>query len=200
MTDSMHDSQRWEEVNARLAEFDTRLANNFAPSTEEQDERLRQRTRQWAAMPEQLQSDDWIEVLTFSLSGETYAVESGHVSLVMPLSQYTPLPGTPPHVLGIVNVRGRVVSVLDLRVLLELPMSGLSDKNFLAILHGFGMEFGVLVDRVLGINQIHRSSLQAEVANLSGIRAAYLLGVTPDQWTVLDGARLLSDPTMRINN
>jgi len=200
MTDSMHDSQRWEEVNARLAEFDRRLANDFAPSIEERDERLRQRTRQWAAMPEQLQSDDGIEVLTFSLSGETYAVESGHVSLVMPLSQYTPLPGTPSHVLGIINVRGRVVSVLDLRVLLELPISGLSDKNFLAILHGFGMEFGVLVDRVLGIDQIHRSSLQAEVANLSGIRAAYLLGVTPDQWTVLDGARLLSDPTMRINN
>lgn len=200
MTDSMHDSQRWEEVNARLAEFDRRLANDFAPSIEERDERLRQRTRQWAAMPEAAQSDDWIEVLTFSLSGETYAVESGHVSLVMPLSQYTPLPGTPPHVLGIINVRGRVVSVLDLRVLLELPMGGLSDKNFLAILHGFGMEFGVLVDRVLGIDQIHRSSLQAEVANLSGIRAAYLLGVTPAQWTVLDGARLLSDPAMRINN
>ncbi|WP_313026116.1 chemotaxis protein CheW [Pseudomonas lopnurensis] len=200
MTDSMHDNQRWEQVNARLAEFGRRLAADFAPGAEERDERLRQRTRQWAATPEATQSDDWIEVLTFSLSGETYAVESEHVALVMPLSQYTPLPGTPRHVLGIVNVRGRIVSVLDLRVLLELPMSGLSDKNFLAILHGFGMEFGVLVDRVLGIRQIHRSSLQAEVANLSGIRAAYLLGVTPDQWTVLDGARLLSDPSMRINN
>src|SRR5690606_772316 len=200
MSDSMHDGERWMDVNARPAELDRRLANDFAPSTEERDEQLRQRTRQWAAMPEEAQSDDWIEVLAFSLGGETYAVESEHVALVMPLPQYTPLPGLPPHVLGIVNVRGRVVSVLDLRVLLELPISGLSDKNFLAILHGFGMEFGVLVDRVLGIDRLHRSSLQAEVANLSGIRAAYLLGVTPDQWTVLDGARLLSDPTMRINN
>lgn len=200
MTDSMNDSQRWEEVNAKLAEFDKRLATGFAPSAEERDERLQERTRQWAAMPEETQSDDWIEVLAFSLSGETYAVESEHVALVMPLSQYTPLPGTPPHVLGIVNVRGRVVSVLDLRVLFELPCGGLSDKNFLAILQGPQMEFGVLIDRVLGINHIHRNTLQTEMANLSGIRAAYLLGVTSNQWTVLDGARLLGDPNMRINN
>ncbi|MNJ03728.1 hypothetical protein D3C73_1641700 [compost metagenome] len=60
------------------------------------------------------------------------------------------------------------------------------------------MEFGLLIDRVQGITRIQRDSLQGGLANLSGIRANYLLGVTPDQWTVLDGVRLLGDPSLRI--
>ncbi|NQD95809.1 purine-binding chemotaxis protein CheW, partial [Pseudomonas sp. CrR25] len=127
-----------------------------------------------------------------------YAIESEHVAEVMPLAQFTPLPGTPPHVLGIVNVRGHIVSLVDLRVLFELPISGLSDKNFMAILRSSEMEFGLLIDRVQGIARLRRDALQGELANLSGIRAAYLLGVTAEQCTVLDGERLLGDPSLRV--
>ncbi|WP_043238375.1 chemotaxis protein CheW [Stutzerimonas azotifigens] len=198
MNGSESDDQRWADMLRRLADFDRRLQGGFAPAAEERDQRLLERTRAWAVAPEAEQPDGWLEVLAFNLGGETYAVASEHVALVMPLSQYTPLPGTPPYVLGIVNVRGRIVSVLDLRVLFELPNEGLSDKNFLAILQGPEMEFGLLIDRVLGIRHIHRDALQKQVANLTGIRSAYLLGVTAGQWTVLDGARLLDDPGMRV--
>lgn len=198
MTDSLSGDDHWAEIRQRLAEFDQRLNAGFEPDAATLEARLRERTQKWAAVPETEQPDGWLEALAFSLSGETYAIASEHVSLVMPLAQYTPLPGTPPHVLGIVNVRGRIVSVLDLRVLFELPIGGLSDKNFLVVLQGPEMEFGLLIDRVLGIKQIQKAALQQEVANLSGIRSAYLLGVTADQWTVLDGARLLGDPEMRV--
>src|SRR5690606_23225 len=96
------------------------------------------------------------------------------------------------------NVRGHIVSVLDLRVLFELPRGGLSDKNFLVVLQSPAMEFGLLIDRVLGVTRIDRGMVQTELASLSGVREAYLLGVTPEQWTVLDGARLLGDPSLRV--
>lgn len=198
MAESLNKDGHWAEIHLRLAELGQRLDTGFKPDAATLEARLRERTQKWAAMPEAEQGGGWIETLTFSLSGETYAVESEHVSLVMPLSQYTPLPGTPPHVLGIVNVRGRIVSVLDLRVLFDLPIGGLSDKNFLVVMQGPEMEFGLLIDRVLGVKQIQTAALQQEVANLSGIRSAYLLGVTADQWTVLDGARMLGDPAMRV--
>jgi purine-binding chemotaxis protein CheW len=102
-------------------------------------------------------------------------------------------------VLGIVNVRGHIVSVLDLRVFFELPIEGLSDKNYLVVLRNQDMEFGLLADRIRGIEQIPRDSLQAGLANLTGIRANYLLGVTAEQTTVLDGARLLGDPNLRVH-
>lgn len=193
------DEQRWAALRARLLEFERRIAEGFAPSAQERDARLSQRTREWAvAVPEE-RPEAWLEVLSFSLGEEHYAVETRHVAQVLALAQFTPLPNTPPFVLGIVNVRGHIVSVVDLRVLFELPISGLSDKNFLVILQGPEMEFGLLIDRVCGIQAIERETLQSGLANLTGIRASYLLGITPGQWTVLDGARLLADPSLRID-
>ncbi|MDO8698259.1 MAG: chemotaxis protein CheW [Pseudomonas sp.] len=190
--------QRWDLIRERLAEFERRIDAGFAIAPQEREARLQARTREWAKNVTQEDPDAWLEVLCFKLSDEVYAIETEHIASVLPLPQFTPLPNTPPFVLGIVNVRGHIVSVLDLRVFFELPIAGLSDKNFLAILQGPQMEFGLLIDRVEGIVQIKRDSLQSGLANLSGVRASYLLGVTTEQWTVLDGARLLGDPSLRI--
>ena len=198
MSEPLKQDQRWEQIRQRLAQFERRLAGGFAVDAEERDLRLLERTRQWATVVEEEQTDGWLEVLSFSISGELYAIESEHVAEALPLAQYTPLPGTPPYVLGIVNVRGHIVSLLDLRVLFELSISGLSDKNFMVILRSSEMEFALLIDRVLGITRIRQEALQGKLANLSGVRAAYLLGVTAEQWTVLDGARLLGDPSLRV--
>ncbi|WP_443190778.1 chemotaxis protein CheW [Pseudomonas indica] len=192
------DAAAWTRIRQSLDELERRIESGFALSAGEREQRLLERTREWARRPEQEVPDAFLEVLAFSLGGETYAVESRHVAEVLPLAQYTPLPGTPAYVLGIVNVRGRIVSVLDLRILFELPVSGLADKNFLVVLQDESMEFGLLVDRVLGIQPLEKATLQSGMASLTGVRASYLLGVTPTQWTVLDGARLLGDASLRV--
>jgi purine-binding chemotaxis protein CheW len=191
--------ERWTQLRERLAEFGRRIDQEFSADPGEHQERLLQRTREWARSVEETRPDSLIELLSFTLGEELYAIETGHVGAVLPLPHFTPLPGTPPFVLGIVNVRGHIVSVLDLRVFFELPIEGLSDKNYLVVLRNQEMEFGLLADRIRGIEQIPRDSLQAGLANLTGIRANYLLGVTAEQTTVLDGARLLGDPNLRIH-
>ncbi|WJN57286.1 chemotaxis protein CheW [Pseudomonas sp. SO81] len=191
--------ERWTQLRERLAEFEQRIDQEFSADPGEHQERLSQRTREWARSVEETRPDSLIELLSFTLGEELYAIETGHVGAVLPLPHFTPLPGTPPFVLGIVNVRGHIVSVLDLRVFFELPIEGLSDKNYLLVLRNQDMEFGLLADRIRGIEQIPRDSLQAGLANLTGIRANYLLGVTAEQTTVLDGARLLGDPNLRIH-
>jgi len=196
MSEPLNDAARWARLHERLAEFERRLSEGFAVTPDESAARLRERTRQWAGTPQVEDRQGELEVLTFSLSNELYAIGSEHVAQVLPLSQYTPLPNTPGYVLGIVNVRGRIVSVLDLRVLFELPIVGLSERSFLLVLQSADMEFGLLIDRVLGGAQIRREALQSSLANLSGVRAKYLLGVTREQWTVLDGARLLGDSSL----
>nr|WP_298107961.1 chemotaxis protein CheW [uncultured Pseudomonas sp.] len=198
MSESVNDPARWAQLNERLAEFEQRLLDGFAIDPEARTARLRERSLEWAREIGDQALPDEFEVLRFGISGELYAIASEYVALVMPLSQYTPLPNTPAYVLGIVNVRGRIVSVLDLRVLFELPVDSLSERNFLLILQSPEMEFGVLIDRVLGIAQIRRDALQKAPANLTGVRANYLLGVTAEQATVLDGARLLGDPDLPV--
>ncbi len=195
---AVDDSASWARLHERMAEFERRLLDGFAIDPEERTARLRERSRQWAGVIDDQAPADGFEVLRFGISGELYAIASEHVAQVLPLSQYTPLPSTPAYVLGIVNVRGRIVSVLDLRVLFELPVDSLSERNFLLILQSPQMEFGVLIDQVLGIAQIRRDALQKAPVNLTGVRANYLLGVTDEQATVLDGARLLGDPELTV--
>jgi purine-binding chemotaxis protein CheW len=198
MNETSSVEERWAQLRERLAEFERRIDQEFSPDPGEHQERLLQRTREWARSVEETRPDSLIELLSFTLGEELYAIETLHVGAVLPLPHFTPLPGTPPFVLGIVNVRG-LVSVLDLRVFFELPIEGLSDKNYLVVLRNQDMEFGLLADRIRGIKQIPRDSLQAGLANLTGIRANYLLGVTAEQTTVLDGTRLLGDPNLRVH-
>ena len=198
MSEPIDASGRWDQLRERLGALERRLGEGSDINASELSARLTARTRQWAGVVQPAELGEQLEVLSFSLSDELYAIGSEHVAQVLPLNQYTPLPNTPAHVLGIVNVRGRIVSVLDLRVLFELPHGSLSDRSFLLILHSEDMEFGLLIDRVLGVARISCASLQTDLANLDGVRARYLLGVTTEQCTVLDGARLLGDPDLRV--
>jgi purine-binding chemotaxis protein CheW len=198
MSEPLEEQLGWAQLRERMGALEQRLADGFSLGAQELTERLRTRTQQWAKQCADDTAEERLDVLSFSLSGELYAMGSEHVAHVLPLNHYTPLPNTPDYVLGIVNVRGRIVSVLDLRVLFELPIDHLSDRSFLLVLQSPEMEFGLLIDRVLDGSQISRDALQPGPANLLGVRANYLLGVTAEQCTVLDGARLLSDPNLRV--
>ncbi|MBI2382229.1 MAG: purine-binding chemotaxis protein CheW [Gammaproteobacteria bacterium] len=160
---------------------------------------LSARAKALARIPETREAEEWLELLVFELGTECYALETAHISEVLPLRQLTPLPGTPSHVLGIVNSRGRLLAVIDMRHWFELPIQGLSDRNNLVVLQGGGMEFAVLADRVQGVRLAARSRLTPELANLSGIRAAYLLGLSEEGWIVLDGGKLLGDPRIAVD-
>lgn len=81
---------------------------------------LRDRAHLLARPPEQAATaDTQLEVLEFRLAQERYAVETRHVREVCPLKDLTPLPCTPPFVLGVVNVRGCILPVLDLKIFLS---------------------------------------------------------------------------------
>ena len=55
----------------------------------------------------------YIEILTFELGSERYGIEVGEIQEVHPLLQYTQIPCTPAFVFGIINVRGRIISIID---------------------------------------------------------------------------------------
>jgi purine-binding chemotaxis protein CheW len=156
---------------------------------------LRARARA-LARPRQKQQDasTLLELLEFSLADERYALESRHVQEVQPLRDLTPLPCTPPFVLGIVNVRGRILPVLDLKKFFELPEQGITDLHRIILVRGHDLELGLLADVIVGVRTVRADSLQPSLPTLTGIRAHYLKGVTDERLVVLDLARILTDP------
>lgn len=185
----------WAAVRHRLEVAGHRLAEEFAPPPEKCRAVLTARAQALAAEA-MAAPGAGLEVLEFRLAGEHYAVENNWVREVYPLRDYTPLPGTPPFVLGIIHVRGQVVSVLDLKKFFDLPSQGLSDLNKVILLSNGSMEFGILADVILGTRRLLNDDLQAPLPTLIDIRADYLLGITRQRQVVLDGNKLLSDPAI----
>lgn len=134
-----------------------------------------------------------IEVVEFILASEHYAVESKYVRDVYPLEQLTPVPCTAAFVLGIVNLRSEILSVIDIKKFFDLPERGLTDLNKVIVLEAGHMRFGILADVIAGVHRIPLADLQPSLPTLTGIREEYLKGVTPNRTVILDAAKLLAD-------
>jgi purine-binding chemotaxis protein CheW len=141
-----------------------------------------------------------VEVLEFRLAEERYALESAYVQEVQPLKDLAPLPCTPSFVVGIVNVRGRIVPVLDLKTFLELPVKGLTDLHRIILVRGDDFEVGVLADVIVGVRSIPDDTLQPSLPTLTGVRDEYLKGVTAERLVILDLKRILTDPRIIVHD
>ena len=161
---------------------------------------LRKRAIEMAVEPEQKKdSSTIIEFIVFVLADESFGVESAFVREVCPLKDYTILPGTPSFILGIINVRGQILSVVDLKKFFHLPEKGLGELNKVIILRNDQMEFGILADEVIGIRIIFKDDILPVPLAVNGISEKYLKGVTKDGLIILSAVNLLSDKNMIIN-
>jgi purine-binding chemotaxis protein CheW len=141
-----------------------------------------------------------VDTVAFLLGDETYAIELSHVREVFPLRQLTPLPCTPPFVRGIVSVRGQILSILDLRRLFDMPERETVEENNVIVVHGDDMEFGLMVQSILGTRAIELEQLQPPPSPDSGTRPSYLRGVTNDRTALLDATALLSDRQLVVDH
>lgn len=141
-----------------------------------------------------------IELLEFKLANERYAVETRHVVEVHPLRDLTPLPGTPPFIRGIVNLRGRILPVFDLKKFFDLPEQGVTDLHRIIVVRGGELEFGLLADVVASVRSIDLATLSPALPTLSEIGAEYLMGVSPERLVVLDLERIFADPKIVVHD
>jgi len=154
---------------------------------------LKERAQALAREPKREEVEERIEVVEFLLAYERYAIESRYVREVYPVKEIAPVPCTPPFVLGIINVRGQILSVIDIKKFFDLPERGLTDLNKVIILRDEEMEFGILADAILGVHSIPTYEIQPSLPTLTGIREDYLKGVTGERAVILDAKKLLSD-------
>jgi purine-binding chemotaxis protein CheW len=184
----------WDEIRRRLDAAHELSERGWTPSHEESKAILKERAKALAREPEAGDgSEETIELVEFLLAQEHYGIESAYVREVCPLRHYTPVPCTPTFVLGIINVRGQILSVVDLKKFFDLPEKGLSELNKVIIIHNENMEFGILADRILAVRSIPLEEIRPAPATLSGIGAEYLRGIARERLVVLAAERILAD-------
>jgi purine-binding chemotaxis protein CheW len=188
------------EVHSRLKSVQELLVQKWEPLPEQRKAILRERAKVLARTPlNQIQAGETIEVVEFLLAHEHYGIESCCVREIHPLKEYTPLPGTPPFVLGIINVRGQILSIIDIKRFFDLPAKGLTDLNKVIILQSDQMTFGILADAILGIRKISITEVRPALPTLTGIREEYLKGIAGECLVLLEAEKMLLDKKIIIN-
>jgi purine-binding chemotaxis protein CheW len=184
----------WSHVHHRLEAAQAAVQGAAELTPEEKKRILKSRAIALAKAPTEIDTaKEHVEILEFGLASERYGIESSYIREVYPLKELTPLPGTPAFVLGVFNMRGQIISVLDIKKFFDLPEKGLTDLNKVIILHSSSMEFGILADVILGVRSVPLQDIQSSLPTLTGIREDYLNGVTKERLVILDAGKLLSD-------
>ncbi len=141
------------------------------------------------------------QVLTFRLGAETCGIDILGVQEIRGWSPVTSIPQSPPHVLGVLNLRGAVVPVIDLRRLFGLEAAAVSPTTVIIVLSlatpTGKRECGVVVDSVADVVDLAADAVQP-APDLNGqLRSKYLLGlacVAERMLIVLDAAALVAAP------
>ena len=190
----------WQAARERIEAAELAMVNGPALDGDRDRALLEQRARALAKVAADEDAPDFLEIVAFAMAHEHYGVAASFVREVYPLKELTPIPGAPEFVLGIVNIRGRVLSLINLKTFFSLPEQGLAEQNQIIVLSSPDMEFGVLADSVLGVRVLYPSELQADFPAFTGLRKEYLLGVSPDGTVVLDARRILADPNIVVRD
>ena len=190
----------WTGVRERLARLSAASAAG-SQSAEERRRLLAERAEVLARIVAPKSDEgEMVSVLEFRLGAERYAVENAAVREVHVLREITPVPGTPEFILGVVIVRGRICSVVDLARVFDLPARERGARARVVVLADGAMEFGIVADEVVGMRAIATAVLEDSLPTMTGACQKYLRGVTPERIAVLDARRLLADKTLVVRD
>lgn len=141
-------------------------------------------------------NDSVIQWVTFKLDNETYGIDVMQVQEVLRVSEIAPVPGAPNYVMGIINLRGNVVTVIDTRLRFNLPQHEMDDSTRIVITEADGVVVGILVDSVAEVVDLKRSEIETSPNVGNDESSRFIQGVATVDGNLLilvDINKLLSD-------
>jgi len=117
------------------------------------------------------------QLVVFTLGNESYAVDINTVKEIIQLQPVTRLPGTPPSVEGVINLRGSVIPIVDLRKRFEMDQVNRSKDSRIVVVSCGNSSVGVIVDSVAQVLRIPRESIEPASNVFSEEQVEYLLGI-----------------------
>lgn len=137
------------------------------------------------------------KMVTFSISGKDYAIDIMYVKEIAKAGQFTYVPNTLPFVVGVYNLRGEIIPILDLRIFFNISDKKDEDSKLqnLLILNVNEQTFGVIVDNIDKVVGIQKSSIQPSHPLFADINIKYIAGVIENNkhlYILLDVERIFS--------
>jgi purine-binding chemotaxis protein CheW len=189
----------WNIIHHRLEEINSTINESFSPTQEDMNNILKMRASKLSREPVKVKEGGQIEIVEFLLSNEHYCIESQFIQEVFPLKEYTPLPCVPSFVFGLINVRGQIIPVINIKKFYDIPDINISDFANIIILHNENATFSILADSIIGVKTIDVVEIEPLPATFTGIRKEFIKGVTGMPLMILDAKKLLDDRSIIVH-
>ncbi len=188
-------------VKPALSERQAPLGNNRPPVVGAGLEHIyRQRARQFAARAVTAsEPSDSRRVLTFTVGNERLCLDLALVAEILPYAKCSPIPGASRQLLGVINVRGRIWSVIDLSAILELPDVALHERGYIVLVRRAGFEVGLRADKVDQIEMVTRNEFEGQDGDLGALSPRYVTSRTASRVAVLNIEAVFSHPVFLPN-
>jgi purine-binding chemotaxis protein CheW len=118
-----------------------------------------------------------VEFVTFYAGDLLIGVDIHNVEEINRQVEVTPVPQAPPQVRGVINLRGEVVTVLDLREVLDMGNTDINEHTRTVVVTSGNEQIGLLVDRIADVILAREDRIDPQPANVSGIDGHYFKGV-----------------------
>ena len=141
-------------------------------------------------------TNDRVQFATFYVGDLLMGVDIRLVQEINRQLEMTPVPNAPCHVRGVINLRGEVATVIDLRTVLGMPAAEQTRDTRNLIVHSQGEAIGLLVDRISDILTVHPDQISEPPSNVDGVDGKFFLGVhtlEKDICVLLDVEQVLED-------
>ena len=116
-------------------------------------------------------------LVTFHLLREEFGIEIGSVQEIIRATDITPVPVAPSHVRGVINLRGKIIPVVDLRKRLSLPVADVSDAQRIIVVELGEKRIGMLVDSVSQVIKVPAGVVEEIPEEATSIDENYIKGV-----------------------
>lgn len=117
------------------------------------------------------------QIVSFRLSNEEYGVDIMHVQEIILIGQITLMPQVPEYVSGLINLRGHVIPIIDLRVRFGLEATDYTEHSRIIVLNVNKKTVGIIVDAVDEVLRINQDQIESASVGLTGFGKEYVSGL-----------------------
>ncbi len=128
-------------------------------------------------MDQEKKTVDEMQAVVFVLNKSYYGVPILQVQEIVKMTEITKLPNTPKFVEGIVNLRGQIIPIIDLRRRFNLPVAEVDENWKILILKIEEIQFGVMVDQISEVEKVPTSLVEVPPKVVSGVRGEFINGI-----------------------
>jgi purine-binding chemotaxis protein CheW len=146
-----------------------------------------------------LETDRKRKVVVFRLGSDRYGVSLDRVREIQRAGRITPVPTAPDFVVGVMNLRGNILSIIDIRIFFGLPKVTVSEKTRILVVEGEGLKIGILVEQVDEIHAIDEADVKPPLSLNKAIVEDYIKGIATHRGEMLimvDLGKILRNPRL----